>query len=456
MAAAINDIIVSVINGAMTATGVNFGVPLLIGFTGSKTIAQWGTGPTGIVAVSVNPQVEFTIQVIVSGASYVYAIGSENDVTITVPTTARVRDLVTHFAANAGAQILALIGLQATGTGSGLVEATVDANDAAAALTSAGITFQKVIDISQLQYYYESTSAEYIMVRNVLASQPSPNVIYVLDAYGKTGSTLTDFIALYDDGKWYLALTTATDETTQQTLADHFDSIKRVILFTSNVVARPTVVGNGRVSGIIHDVPADHPEASWAAKALANVPTQGWKFLSDLQGQEPNTSATLSTLIQVRDNKAQSYVTKNGLNYVDGSQMWDQLQQIHLDQVIGRDFIALNLETDLLTLFVRAAANGTKIPYTDGGINQILATIANRLTTAGKLGIVAPVETQLQASSSYDGLFRFRVESLTRTEIEAQAPTDITDRVLSGVKYSYIENTPIEKVEVTGIILLTE
>lgn len=454
--AAINDIIVSVINGSMTATGVNFGVPLLIGFTGSKTIVRWGSGNSGAVAVSVDPQVVFTLRVIVTGSSYIYAIGSENDVTITVPTTARVRDLLTDFAANASAPIQALIGLQATGTGSGLVEQTLDADDVLTTLGSAGISYLKVIDISQLQYYYASTSTEYKMVQNVLASSPSPNVIYVLDCYGKTGSTLTSYIALYDVGQWYIAMTTATDQTTQQTLADHFDSIKRIILFVSNVIARPTVVGNGRVSGIIHDVIADHPEAAWAAKALPNVPGQGWKFLSDLQGQTPNTTSTLTDLITVRENKAQSYITKNGLNYVDGSQMWDQTQQIYIDQVIGRDWISLNLETDLLTLFVRAAAQGSKIPYTDGGINQVLSTIANRLTTAGKLGIVAPVETQIQAAASYDGLFRFNVTSLTRTEIEQQSPTDITNRVLSGVKYSYIENTPIEKVEVTGIILLTE
>lgn len=454
--AAINDIIVSVINGSMTATGVNFGVPLLIGFTGSKTIVRWGSGNAGAVAVSVDPQVVFTLRVIVTGESFIYAIGSENDVTITVPTTARVRDLLTDFAANASAPIQALIGLQATGTGSGLVEQSLDADDVLTTLTSAGISYLKVIDISQLQYYYASTSTEYKMVQNVLASSPSPNVIYVLDCYGKTGSTLTDYIALYDVGQWYIAMTTATDQTTQQTLADHFDSIKRIILFVSNVIARPTVVGNGRVSGIIHDVIADHPEAAWAAKALPNVPGQGWKFLGDLQGQTPNTTSTLTDLITVRENKAQSYITKNGLNYVDGSQMWDQTQQIYIDQVIGRDWISLNLETDLLTLFVRAAAQGSKIPYTDGGINQVLSTIANRLTTAGKLGIVAPVETQIQAAASYDGLFRFNVTSLTRTEIEQQSPTDITNRVLSGVKYSYIENTPIEKVEVTGIILLTE
>lgn len=454
--AAIKDIIVSVINGAMTATGVNFGVPVLIGFTGSKTIVRWGSGNAGAVAVSVDPQVVFTLRVIVTGSSYIYAIGSENDVTITVPTTARVRDLLTDFAANASAPIKALIGLQATGTGSGLVEQTLDSDDVLATIESEGISYLKVIDISQMQYYYASTSAEYKTVQNVLASSPSPNVIYVLDCYNKTGSTLTAYVALYDTGQWYVALTTATDQTTQQTLADHFDSIKRVILFVSNVAARPTVVGNSRVSGIIHDVAADHPEASWAAKALPNVPGQGWKFISDLQGQTPNASATLSDLITVRENKAQSYVTKNGLNYVDGSQMWDQTQQIYIDQVIGRDWIALNMETDLLTLFVRAAAQGTKIPYTDGGINQVISVIANRLTTAGKLGIVAPVETSAQAAASQDGVFRFAVTALTRTEIEAQAPADITARVLNGVKYSYIENTPIEKVNVTGIILLTE
>ena len=44
--------------------------------------------------------------------------------TITVPTTARVRDLETDFAANAGVSVKAVISaIKPTGTGSGLVAA---------------------------------------------------------------------------------------------------------------------------------------------------------------------------------------------------------------------------------------------------------------------------------------------------------------------------------------------
>ena len=54
--AAINDWVVNVVNAVVTAFAVNFGVPLLIGMTGSRGIVQWGSGVTGAVAISTDRQ----------------------------------------------------------------------------------------------------------------------------------------------------------------------------------------------------------------------------------------------------------------------------------------------------------------------------------------------------------------------------------------------------------------
>lgn len=444
--AAIKDIIINVINGVVNATGVAFGVPIWLGFTGSRAIVKWGSGTSGIVAKSVARNGAFNL--IVLHGAYDYDLTGIT-LTITVPSTDRVRDLIADFEANAPGPVQALVSLQATGTGSGLVSTL-------ASTAAVFLNYQRIEDLSQLDYYYDSTDTDYKIIRNIMASQPSPNVVYLLNCFGKTTANIGAAIQAVDLGDWFLVLTGDTTESMQLAIADYVNAVDRVALFTSDTDARLDAVKGDNIGYLIHDVPADHPEASWAAKCLPSVPGVGWKFQSNLYGQLANETADLSQLLLVRSKKGNSYVKANGVSYVDGSQINSAADTVYIDQAISRKWIKINLQIDLLNLFLKAAAVGQKIPYTNAGINQILGTIATRLNNAGQLGIIAPVETQDQAKVSFDGVFRFRVTSLTRTQIEDTAAADITARILKGVKYSYIEAGAIEKVEVTGVILLTE
>lgn len=448
MTAALKDIVINIINGVITATGVNFGVPLFMGFVGSRSIVKWGSGNTGIVARSVARNTYFSIE-IVSGGSIAYAIGSENDVQITVTPTTRVRDLIAHFNANAPTPIKDLITLTETGTGSGYVETLANTE-------SDFISYLVLSDLEQLDNYYDSSDLDYKIVRNILASQPSPGTVAFLNCYGKSGDDLNNLIALYDNGDWFLGLAGTTEEALQVTIADYFNGVDRFALFTADSATRLAAVKGEHVALIIHDDAENHPEASWAAKNLPNVPTVSWKWTPNLQGQTPNQTADKTALQNVRNLKGNSYVQANGISYVDGSQVNTVSGSSFIDQIISRLWIKLNLEIDLLNLFVQAAARGEKIPYTDTGINQIASTIANRLETAGRLGVIAPCETPEQVSASFGGTFRYKVTVESRTQIEKDRPNDIVTRVLRGVRYSYIESGAIDKVEVTGVILLTE
>lgn len=448
MTAALKDIVINIINGVITATGVNFGVPLYQGFVGSRSIVKWGSGITGIVARSVDRNTYFQLRVI-SGGAIAYAIGSENDVTITVEPTTRVRDLLAHFTANAPAPIQALISLEATGTGSGYVPVLANTE-------SVYLTYLLVTDLDQLSYYYDSTDLDYKIVRNILASQPNPGTVAFLNTYGYSGDSLNNLLGLYDNGDWFLALAGTLTESLQLTIADYINGVDRFALFVSNDPARLSTVKGDHVAFIIHDDPESHPEASWAAKNLPSVPTVSWKWTPNLQAQTANQTADKSALQNVRDLKGNSYVGANGQSYVDGSQVNTISGTSFIDQIISRLWIKLNLEIDLFNLFLQAAARGDKVPYTDAGINQIVGVIENRLEIAGRLGIIAPTETKEQVSASSGGTFRYKVVAETRTQIEKSRPNDISTRVLRGIRYSYIEAGAIDKVEITGVILLTE
>lgn len=445
--AAINDIIIQIVNGAVTATGVNFGIPVLFGFTGSRGVVRWGTGTSAAVAQSVNPQQTFKLTVLIDvSGSYSYSIDSLNEITITTPPTARVRDLIADFNANAPTPVKNVISIAAVSTGSGPVAALAQS-------TATFLTYQKVQNISQLQYYYNTTDAEYKIVQNVLASAPSPGTIYLLDVYGLSGDNLKNAIFAVDNGDWYAALTTTTTLSLQQTLSDYFQSVKRVLFLEGLDVARLTDNRAPRTVYIIHDTDT-HPEASWVAKNLPYVPRDPWSKTPNLQGQLANATATLSDLIAVRDAKGQSYVKNSGISYVDGSQVNDPQEILSVGQVIARDWIQINLELDLLSFFVQAAALGGNVPYTDKGIQSIVGVVANRLTVAGDNGLIVPVSTLDDAKKSDDGRYIYQITAMSRQQVIAAHPEWIQQKFYGGIQFKYAEVVGIDKISVTGFIVL--
>jgi hypothetical protein len=450
---ALKDIAVTVIDGVSVATGINFGVPLVIGFTGSRTIIRVGSGIGGLIIQSINRHGAFFVEIAVTGASFVYEEPSADHYKITVPTGTRVRDLIADFAVNADADAVEMrtkFNILALTTGAGPVVAK-------ASTEATSIEYQKLTDVNSLDYYYDSTDAEYKMVRTLLGSAPTPGTVYLLDSFGKSGSALETQIALYDTGDWFMGCTTEyTDEDTQITLAGYFSGVERMLLLVTDDVDRLLTVTGDNVAFVVHPYPGDHPEAAWMAKNLPSVPGVGWKWTPDLFGQKANDTALESDLQLIRDRKGNSYVRANGVSYMDGSKVMNIAKNLYIDQQISRKYIKNQIEVNLLTLFTSAAARGEKIPYTDGGIESITSTIGRQLTQAGRLGVIAPVETEIQAKNSGDGAFRFKVTSLTRTEIEGVAPADIANRILNGVKYSYVEAGAIEQVEITGVVLLSE
>ena len=445
----IEDIVVQVIPGAPTVTREGFGIPLFLGTTGQRGVAFVGSGNGQVIVQSVNrhPDLEVTIQ---TGAyNYVFTPGSPGNVTIDVPLSSNVRDLVADFNANAPVSVTDEIQLIQPGTGTGEV---VLVTDEPLAFT----TFRQVVDISQLDYFYDQTDGEYIMALNLFASVPRPLEFYLLDVFG-SGNTIEQDLGNSDNGTWYAIVTNAVDEATQQSIANYVDVNNRIAIFTTTSAATTSIdnVKSRRVAFLSHDVIADHPEVSWASLNLPSDPGSiTWKWKGPLARQTPNTTSSLTDLLAVRNAGGQSYVLQNGIALVDEGQVnpLPGSGNQYLDQIRSQDWIQSNLEADLLQLFV----DNPKIPYTDGGIAQIVGVITNRLSLAGAQGIIAPVEDEAQAAISRDGNFQFSVTAPTRAEIEANNPSNITNRILEDVTFQYVEAGAIHEVKpITGRVVLS-
>src|SRR4030042_3257473 len=313
----IEDIIVNVVPGQATAARQGFN-PAIVSLIGQRSVLIQGSGVSGIVAKSVVRNAVASLHITVSGAAFTYLVGT-TDILINVPTGTTIRGLISDFDTNAdpeAVQARALISLEALTTGSGLVTAFGPSN-------LAFVENFAVQNISQLQYYFDTTDQTYIMFQNYLATPGHTQNIYLIDAFGLTGTALEAKIQLHDIGDWIVLMTDSIVEARQSEITTYIDSVDRVAIFSSTDKTILARVLSAHIAYIIHDAAASHPECSWAAKGLAAATpgSNNWKFIKDLQGQLPNAVATLSALIAIRAANGQSYVSEHGFNLVDNNKM---------------------------------------------------------------------------------------------------------------------------------------
>ena len=460
---AIKDINGSISPGYVPVARVGFDVPLLIGVTGERFVQKIGSGVNGLVIKTVGRDAGFNIAIVVTGSSYVYAkVG--NDITITVPTTHTIRALIADFAINGGT-LSPYISLVAATTGAGVLVA-----QALTAMTDIP-EYTNIQDISQLQYYYDSTDPEYVMVSNMLGGSDTHitnlyllDVFSTLDIYGVPTQATRDLIKLHDVGDWYMAKVSSTAKAVISGINQYISTVKRLMIATTDTVADLADV-QGNIIYVVHPTANknDHPEASWAAKALVPAPGSSlWKFVKDLQGQTVNTTSDLTALLNVRTAQGNSYTSQGGISFMNDGLVNNVGSSAsnpdYIDSHILKDWLVLNMEADLLSLVLSKVAIGQKVDYDNKGINEIRSTIAARLQTAGANNALARVAegNTKQAGLSYDGVFRFNVHVPTRAEVETGSPNDIVQRILKNVTFWYIPSGGIEKITFTGSEFITE
>jgi len=453
--ASIQDVNGSIASGFVATSRVGFDVPLVIGRTGSRSILRAGSGTSGMIIKSKVRHAVYNVIIVVSGGSYVYDLYLDT-ITITVPTTATVKSLIADFNVNGGA-VLAVVSIDALTTGSGAVSAL-------ASTTMAYLTvYQNIVNISQLQYYYDTTDTEYIIVNNMLGGSGTHiNNLFLWDSFGVLAANLATQIMQYDTGDWYAACLASTNSTEISVLTNYFTNQKRLFFAVTDTVG-DLATNQGRVVYMVHSAAQKdkHPEASWMAKGLVPAPgASDWKFIKDLNGQTINSTSDLTALLAVRAANGNSYTLQNGLSYVNDSRVnqvgASNSAPVYIDQIMLQDWIILNASADLVELMASLVAQGRKLSYDNDGIQKVISTIARRIRTAGENGALAKIENEEQARASYDGKYRYSVTAPTRAQVEATAPGDIVTRILNNVTFWYIPSGSIQKIEFSGLELLTE
>jgi hypothetical protein len=129
---------------------------------------------------------------------------------------------------------------------------------------------------------------------------------------------------------------------------------------------------------------------AWLAAGLAAGATKpggnSWSFLK--LGGITVDSAKLSdgSSIKIQNKRGNLYITLGGLNQTYSDLVADNE---HIDIIVGSDWLYFRLQTDVIAAFYNAANSGSKIPYTDDGINVIKGLVLARLNVGVANGFLA-------------------------------------------------------------------
>lgn len=192
----------------------------------------------------------------------------------------------------------------------------------------------------------------------------------------------------------------------------------------------------------------DYPDMQWVGLQIGKQPgSSTWKW-KRLTGQNAG-NWTLTQLTEIRGSgesgRAQAIQTDSGATYVnEGITLGGRF----IDSQIGQDWVKDQLELELKNLMLTTE----KVSLDDPGIAQVEAVIRTVLERAGRFGIIARCgQTQADLNKSDDKRFMFKLTVPSRS---ALSTSDLTNRNLNGVEFTYYEAGAVHGVGITGIVTI--
>ena len=197
---------------------------------------------------------------------------------------------------------------------------------------------------------------------------------------------------------------------------------------TTDVASVLQAKGYDRTFLMYHATAGEFPEAAWLAGQLINPPGSAtWAF-------KALAAVTPDTLTQTQINAAKGkncnlYLAVAGVKITDPGIM---AGGHYIDTTFGLDWLQSSIQADVFALL----ATTKKIPYTDGGAQQVASVVRTDLNRAIAQGVLAN-----------DGSLVLNVP-----KVGNQTETDRTNRYFPDITFSANLAGAIQKVQVRGTV----
>lgn len=222
----------------------------------------------------------------------------------------------------------------------------------------------------------------------------------------------TDLAAIYlENSDWYGLLLDSESKAEIVAAATWVETNKRLMLAssgdtactttaTSDVISTLKTAARLRTSVGFHPKPHQYFSAAWMGEGFPKDVGRSTFYLKTLSGIDA-VALTETQIANVKAKNGNVYITTGGVN---GTQDGKTASPEWIDVVRDLDWLHANLQADVFALL----ANVDKLPYDQGGITLVQATVQARLNDAVARGIlradpapvvVAPKLSEISAAS---------------------------------------------------------
>lgn len=243
----------------------------------------------------------------------------------------------------------------------------------------------------------------------------------------KTDAALDKFF----DKEWHFALMPGADQADKLAVANKIlsNKFKFLVNQTSNLTDLTVFGTNRRVINFYHTNPGECLAAAVLGDtANLTVGSVTWKFRKNLVGITP-IQVGRTELKEIHAAGANAYVTKAG---VPSTSEGITASGEYIDNIHGEDWIKANVESSLQSILLE----NDKVSIDSSGFSLVNAGLTSVFEQATKNGIIAKNEDK---TGKY---------SITMPDISSIPAQDRIDRILNGLKPSYIPDGAIHEMNV--------
>ncbi len=303
--------------------------------------------------------------------------------------------------------------------------------------TSADSSYKEYGDLSTLAQDFASGTAVHDIATAIFGQSPQVEKVAV---YGTAFASGTDPVSdltaaldtlVIDHDEWYFLVSVEQGDAEIQELAGWVDANEKLYGFstTNNALSVP----NKRAFGIVHpNAGTEYPGEAWIGRCAALDPgsiTWQFKTLSGIT----NAGYTAGEIDTIHGNNLNTYTKEGGVLITSNAVTGDGS---FIDIIRGQDYIKSRMTENVFGLLARS----NKVPFTDGGIAQVVTEVEKTLKDAVNNGIIA-----LDA----DGQPLFSVSAPSASEVSTN---DKANRLLPNVEWSATLAGAIHDVEISGAL----
>ena len=248
-----------------------------------------------------------------------------------------------------------------------------------ASITGTKDTYKEYASTTEVAVDFASTTDEYKAAAAIFAQDPSPSKIAIYNVTRSGTPVPADLTDALDDiaaaghTDWYWLITTSKVAVDIDAVGGWADSNKKLFgvgyhdATISNIVAIADGLASSRCFVFAHKTMAEFPEAALIGK-LAPKTVGSWtaKFKNLTGITDPGYTTTEQSTLETGN--VFTYTEKGGILQTtegiasDGS---------YIDTMVAKDWLKINMEAEVMSVLI----NNDKVPYTDGGITQVVDAV---------------------------------------------------------------------------------